>query len=136
MKLQPKTVANTIEGWNIMFPYPKKKAELAFLSAKFFKALVNFYSDEAFRLAADLIELELDQWPTIAHMRSVKQTVSSRMERQQIDSRLALSAPEEMSVVNRADDAKRLGIIMRQASGAISVEQAQRELSEIREGGG
>lgn len=78
MILQPSTVSKVVKGWDLLFAGKRNKEELAFVSAKFFKAFRGVYSDENFKLAADTVERETDFFPTIKSMLDVREVVYQR----------------------------------------------------------
>lgn len=132
MKLQPTTVSDIIQGWNIMYPYPKNKAEEAFISAKFYKALRHAYSDEAFRMAAEMVEGEVDHFPTISHMKRLVNAVAEKITRDRDLSTALLPeetgnhTPEEIE-----NNLKKLEIIKRMLTGELSMEDAEAEQKKI-----
>ena len=126
MKLQPKTVADTLKAWNYIFPYRKTDGELALVSAKFFKILEPVFSDKAFRMAADIVEAEEEDFPTIAHMRKLVNVVAGQLERQRELDLTQRALPEETELTDAeiAQNLEKIKIIKDMISGKFSIKEA------------
>ena len=131
MKLTPETVVNTLKIWNCIFPYRKTDEELALVSAKFFKTLNPVFSDKAFRMAADIIEEQEEQFPTIAHMRKLVNVVAGKIER---ECDLSLKAlPEETKLTDEEIEInkEKIKIINDMIAGKFSIEEAIKKQNKI-----
>ena len=133
MKLTPETVVNTLKIWNCIFPYRKTDEELALVSAKFFKILNPVFSDKAFRMAADIIEEQEEQFPTIAHMRKLVNVVASKIERaREIDnSQLRLTEETELTDEEIEINKEKIKIINDMIAGKFSIEEAIKKQNKI-----
>lgn len=134
MKLDPRTVSDTVETWNMLFPFPKPKAFLAVISAKFYKALSPIYSDEAFRIATQIVESETDQFPTIAAMRKAQDMVVDELERIRDAQRPLL--PEESSCEltpeEIAQNQEKMQVIKDMLAGAMSLDEAVKRQEQLK----
>jgi hypothetical protein len=134
MELKPKTVKNVVVGWNVMFAGHKSSEELAFLCGKFMQHLRSVYSDEAFRIAAGLVERETNFFPTVKQMLDVRESVN-QIRQKHIAADLSRKAlPEETGNLTEdeiAQNLKRIEIIKKQMAGKMSMEAAEREQKKL-----
>jgi len=126
MKLLKSTVAETVIGWNLMFPGKKDSDELEFLAVKFYKALGPIFSENAFRMAAEIVESEQEFFPTIAHMKKVQNQVVDKIIRDRDLYQKALPESTDDSLTDKEveNNQKRIKIIADQLSGKISMSDA------------
>ena len=132
MRLQQETVAKVVKGWRILFPYPKTDAELVFFSGKLFKSIQNSFSNEAFLIASEIIENEMTEFPTIAHVKALQNTVADRIGRE-VEQR-ALALPEETANLTDEEvenNIKRISIISDLLCKKITQEEADREQAKL-----
>ena len=129
MELTPKTVKETVTGWNIIFPGNRSDAELAFLCGKFYQHLWPVYSNEDFVVAAGLTERETHFFPTIKAMLDVRESVHQIRQRQISADQKALKAlPEETGNLTPEEieqNKKRVEIIKLQLAGDLTMEEAE-----------
>lgn len=133
MKLRPETVTDVIKGWHILFPGKRSDADLVYLSAKFFKACIGTYSDEAFRVAAEVVEEDAEFFPAPASMRKVSDIVCQRIESKRCDeNRLMLTETTDNLTPGEIEQNKqRVQIMIDQITGKITQEEAEERLSHI-----
>ena len=124
MSLRPETVANTLKIWNVLFPYRKKDEELAVISAKFFKVLSPLLSDKAFRMAADIVEENEEQFPTIAHMRKLVNVVADKIVRERDLTLKALPEETELTPEEIRINLEKIKVIRDMLSGKLSTKAA------------
>lgn len=132
--LKPKTVEMVVKGWDVLFPGNKDRGQLAFLCAKFMQHLSPIYSDEEFKVAAELVEKETNFFPTVKQMIDCRESVH-QVRQKQIAGDMALKAlPEETGNLTEDEvgqNQKRLDIIVRQLAGEISMEEAVKEQQKL-----
>jgi hypothetical protein len=132
MELQQETVAKTVKGWRILFPYPKTDAELVFFSGKLFKAIHRSFSNKAFIMAAEIIEDEMTEFPTIAHIKALQNVVADKIGREIEMNTLAL--PEETGSLTEEEienNKERVKIIMDLLCGKITREEAEAKQAKL-----
>lgn len=132
MNLKPETVANTIRVWNKMYPGKRTKEDEALFSGKFFKALRNLYSDEAWKVAVDIVEGEQEFFPTIAHMRKAHSAAIAQLQRASNEDQLLLAeetgnlTPEELEI-----NEDRMRVVRMAIAGEITYAEAEQQLNQM-----
>lgn len=133
MKLKPETVAKTIKGWGILYPSQRRdQAQEAYIAKEFFVELKDYFSEEAFKLAAKKVKRHCKFFPTIADMHEVREEVVSEINRKTTKDQKALpeytdqNTPEE-----KKKAAQRLAIIGQAISGKITYEEAEKQMQKL-----
>ena len=132
MKLKPETVAKVVKGWNIVFPYRKTDAEMAYFSTRVFEHCQTIFSNEGFIEAARILEAEQDQFPTISSIVKLGNVIAEK-EAREISSN-AIALPEHTDDITPEEieqNKKRIDILRKQLTGELSMEQAEAEQKKL-----
>jgi hypothetical protein len=123
--LQPKTLKSMINSWNILFGGNRSDAEKAIICTKFYQALKDVFSNEAFMLAAAMVEKETRFFPTIKDIMDCRESVNQRLESRPDYSRKAIASDAgELSPEIIKQNEKRLRVIRDMLCGKMSIGEA------------
>ena len=135
MKLNPKTIADMVFGWNIMFSGNKSDAEKAFISAKMYDHFLPIFSDETFRIAARMIEKETNFFPTIKQIMDFKEAAEQKRDIQIAFDPSIKRLTEETGNISQEEienNLKKVEIIKKQLAGELSMEEALEQQERIK----
>jgi hypothetical protein len=135
MKLKPKTVADCVFGWNIMFSGNKSDAEKAFIANKMYSHFMPIFSDEMFKNAAYLVEKETNFFPTIKQIMDLKESAEQKTEIQLISDPSVKRLTEETGNITQEEidiNLQRIEIIKNMLIGSLSMEDAQKKQESLR----
>lgn len=124
MSLNPNVVAKIVKGWSMIFPGNRTAEELAFISAKFHKALTPVYNDKAFIIAAEMIELETEYFPTIKGMSDLRNAVYQVRDQQIATDLKALPEETDLTEEEIERNKEKVKIISDMLAGKMNIEEA------------
>lgn len=134
MKLQFETVRKVVDVWTLIFPGNRSDAELEIIYSVFFKTLIPIYNEAEFKIAANMIVLETEFFPTVAGMVKLKNSVYQKAQALPAGNNNLKALPEETGNLTPEEikqNLKRIEIIRKQLAGELTMEQAEAEQNKL-----